>query len=85
MAAKFMEKIILLLKPRWRQEIALYISQQEINAKKKIAKIANQHLPTTTAVVNFQEGIPSMPLTTNNIELLKNIVKQVLAWAMVRL
>lgn len=45
--------------------------QQEINAKKKIAKIVNQHLPTTTAVVNFQEGIPSMPPTASNIELLK--------------
>lgn len=59
--------------------------QQEINAKKKIAKIANQHLPTTTAVVNFQEGIPSMPPTTNISNYSKNIVKQVLAWAMVRL
>ncbi|WP_342227541.1 M20/M25/M40 family metallo-hydrolase [Rickettsiella endosymbiont of Rhagonycha lignosa] len=45
--------------------------EQEISAKKKIAKIINHHLPTTMAVFNFQEGIPCMPLTANNIELLK--------------
>lgn len=45
--------------------------QQEINAKEKITKIVNQHLSGTTATVRFQEGIPSMPPTANNIELLK--------------
>lgn len=45
--------------------------QQEVNAKEKISKIVDQHLPGTTATINFLEGIPSMPPTANNIELLK--------------
>ncbi len=45
--------------------------QQEVSAKEKISKISNQHLSGTTANINFLEGIPSMPPTANNIELLK--------------
>lgn len=45
--------------------------QQEISANENIAKIVNQHLSGTTGTVSFQEGIPSMPPTANNIELLK--------------
>lgn len=45
--------------------------QQEVNAKEKISKIVNQHLSGTTATINYLEGIPSMPPTANNIELLK--------------
>jgi glutamate carboxypeptidase len=52
-------------------DLRFITSQQEINAKEKITKIVNQHLLGTTATVSFQEGIPSMPPTANNIELLK--------------
>ena len=52
-------------------DLCFITPQQEINAKKKIAKIVNHHLPITMAVVKFQEGIPCMSLTTGNIELLK--------------
>ncbi len=45
--------------------------QQEISAKENIAKIVKQHLSGATGSVSFQEGIPSMPPTANNIELLK--------------
>ncbi|TLY48636.1 MAG: M20 family metallopeptidase [Gammaproteobacteria bacterium] len=45
--------------------------QQEMSAKETITKIVKQHLPGTTAIVEFHEGIPSMPPTANNIKLLQ--------------
>jgi glutamate carboxypeptidase len=45
--------------------------QQKENAKEKIAKIVDQHLPNTAAIISYQEGIPSMSPTANNFELLK--------------
>ncbi|WED44447.1 M20/M25/M40 family metallo-hydrolase [Legionella cardiaca] len=49
-----------------------FISQQQkSNAEKKIIAIVNQHLPNTTASVIFNDGIPAMPPTEANLQLLK--------------
>lgn len=45
--------------------------EQKNNAKKHMRTIANQHLTGTNATVNFQDGIPSMPPTTESMALLQ--------------
>lgn len=44
---------------------------QKENAEKRITAIVNQHLPTTTASIAFEEGIPAMPPTSQNLQLLQ--------------
>ncbi|MDF1757584.1 MAG: M20/M25/M40 family metallo-hydrolase [Legionellaceae bacterium] len=44
---------------------------QKANAKTKILNIVKQHLPGTTASIDFQDGIPSMLPTKNNLKLLE--------------
>ncbi len=49
-----------------------YISvDQKLDAKQKILTIVEKHLPGTTASITFEDGIPSMPPTKSNSELLK--------------
>lgn len=48
-----------------------YISStQKLEVEKRIQAIVNQHLAKTTASISFQDGIPAMPPTANNLELL---------------
>ncbi|WP_019217188.1 peptidase dimerization domain-containing protein [Legionella tunisiensis] len=44
---------------------------QKENAEKRITTIVNQHLPTTNASITFEEGIPAMPPTAKNLQLLQ--------------
>jgi glutamate carboxypeptidase len=44
---------------------------QKENAKTKVLNIVEQHLPGTTASIDFQDVIPSMPPTKNNLKLLE--------------
>ncbi len=68
---RLMEKIIIAKSAMATGDLRFLTTQQESSAKEKITKIVNKHLSETTAIVEFQEGIPSMPPTANNIELLK--------------
>ena len=53
-----------------------YLSaEQKEKAEKEIISIINQHLPKTTAQINFQDGIPSMPPTKSNLKLLQGYSK----------
>lgn len=45
--------------------------KQKNNAEEKISAIVNSHLLTTKASITFQDGIPAMPPTSANLELLK--------------
>lgn len=44
---------------------------QKLDAEKRISAIVNNHLPGTTASINFEDGIPAMPPNSSNLELLK--------------
>jgi glutamate carboxypeptidase len=44
---------------------------QKINAEKNMQAIVAKHLPETNAAIQFQEGIPAMQETANNLALLK--------------
>lgn len=44
---------------------------QKERAEKRILAIVNQHLPVTNASVAFEEGIPAMPPTPQNLQLLQ--------------
>ncbi|KTD33524.1 carboxypeptidase G2 [Legionella nautarum] len=46
-------------------------SEQKINAEKEISTIVGSHLPGTTASISFEDGIPAMPPTAANAELLE--------------
>lgn len=49
-----------------------FISDEQKQAfEKNTMDIISQHLPGTSAAINFQNGIPAMPPTANNIALLK--------------
>lgn len=50
-------------------------SEQKINAEKKISTIVDSHLPGSTASITFEDGIPAMPPTEANSELLKKYSK----------
>lgn len=45
--------------------------KQENNIKEKMQKIVDKHLPYTQATIIFQQGIPAMQPTDNNLQLLK--------------
>ncbi len=61
-------------------------SEQKISAENKITLIVGQHLPGTTAIVHFQDGIPAMPPTDANRELLKkySAVSNALGYGLVK-
>jgi glutamate carboxypeptidase len=46
-------------------------NEQKQRFEKNVSDIVAQHLPGTSATVIFQDGIPSMPPTANNLALLK--------------
>ncbi|VEG91833.1 carboxypeptidase G2 [Legionella spiritensis] len=50
--------------------------QQRAKAEQRITAIVNNHLPETTASIQFEEGIPAMPPTAKNQELL-NLYSQI--------
>lgn len=52
-------------------DLRFLTEKQKINAEEKISTIVNSHLPVTEAFITFQDGIPAMPPTTANLELLK--------------
>ena len=44
---------------------------QKLDAEKRILAIVKNHLPGTSASINFQDGIPAMPPSSSNLDLLK--------------
>lgn len=53
-----------------------YLSEaQKISAKNTITQIVNQHLPTTSATIDFQDGIPAMSPSAGNEQLLTEYSK----------
>jgi glutamate carboxypeptidase len=44
---------------------------QKVQAEKKISAIVDAHLPGTSAVIHFQDGMSSMPPSASNLALLK--------------
>lgn len=54
-----------------RGDLRFLTIQQKLNAENKIIAIAKEHLPGTTAVIYFQDGIPAMPPSSGNIALLE--------------
>jgi glutamate carboxypeptidase len=46
-------------------------NEQKLEAEKLIAAIVKNHLSGTAASINFQDGIPAMPPTRGNLELLE--------------
>ena len=49
--------------------------EQKKTAINKIQAIVAQHLPGTSATITFEDGIPSMPPTEGNLQLLKQYSK----------
>lgn len=53
-----------------------FISEdQKIQARKKMMEIVSRHLPMTDATITFEDGIPSMPPTDGNYQLLSTLSK----------
>ncbi len=67
-------------------DLRFLLPKQKIRAEKKIKEIVDQHLLGTTAIVIFQDGIPSMRPTKANLELLKKYseVSQDLGYGVVK-
>ncbi|KTD01958.1 M20/M25/M40 family metallo-hydrolase [Fluoribacter gormanii] len=56
-------------------DLRFITEDQKSAAEKKIIDIVADHLPGTTASIKFQDGIPSMPPTAANEELLRQYSK----------
>lgn len=54
-----------------RGDLRFLTIHQKRDAEKRMAAILKQHLPGTTASMTFQDGIPAMPPSAGNLELLK--------------
>lgn len=52
-------------------DLRFLTTDQQLTAKKHMSAIVQQHLPGTTASIQFQDGIPAMSPTKGNLELLK--------------
>lgn len=52
-------------------DLRFLTEDQKSNAEKKISAIVNSHLPGTKASIRFQDGIPAMPPTSANLDLLQ--------------
>src|SRR6478735_4645229 len=51
-----------------------FISEdQKAAARKKMTEIVSRHLPVTDATISFEDGIPSMPPTDGNYQLLSQL------------
>lgn len=51
-------------------DLRFLTEEQKIKAEEKISAIVNSHLPVTKASISFQDGIPAMPPSSANLELL---------------
>ena len=49
--------------------------EQKTQARKKMTEIVSRHLPMTDATIMFEDGIPSMPPTDGNYQLLNALSK----------
>jgi glutamate carboxypeptidase len=49
--------------------------EQKEKARKKMTEIVSNHLPQTNAIITFKDGIPSMPPTDGNYQLLSVLSK----------
>lgn len=58
-----------------RGDLRFIDTKQKKSVEEKIKKIVKQHLPGSKATVTFQDGIPAMPPTKNNLKLLKEYSK----------
>lgn len=67
-------------------DLRFLLPEQKSSVERKIKEIVDQHLLGTTAIVNFQDGIPSMQPTAANLELLKKYseVSQQLGYGVVK-
>lgn len=54
-----------------RGDLRFLTQDQKRNAEKQILTIVKKHLSGTTASIKFQDGIPAMPPTSSNLELLE--------------
>ena len=54
-------------------------NEQKINAEEKIKDIVNSHLLATKSSIEFNDGIPAMPPTLNNLKLLEKYSQASLA------
>lgn len=52
-------------------DLRFLTTDQKLDAEKRILAIVKKHLPGTTAAISFQDGIPAMPSSSNNLELLE--------------
>jgi glutamate carboxypeptidase len=52
-------------------DLRFLTEKQKINAEKRISVIVSTHLPQTKASIIFHEGIPAMPPTQANVDLLQ--------------
>lgn len=52
-------------------DLRFLTAEQKFDAEKRILTIVKKHLPGTTASINFQDGIPAMPPSSSNLELLE--------------
>lgn len=53
-----------------RGDLRFLTPEQKLQTEKKMIEITHQNLSGTSAEVSFQNGIPSMPPTANNLKLL---------------
>jgi glutamate carboxypeptidase len=54
-----------------RGDLRFLTNDQKLKAEKQMLIAVKRHLPGTTASINFQDGIPAMPPSANNLALLK--------------
>jgi glutamate carboxypeptidase len=52
-------------------DLRFLTADQKSDSEKRIVAIVKKHLPGTTASINFQDGIPAMPPSSSNLELLE--------------
>lgn len=52
-------------------DLRFLTAHQKLDAEKRILAIVKKHLPGTTASINFKDGVPAMPPSSSNLELLK--------------
>jgi glutamate carboxypeptidase len=58
-----------------RGDLRFISEEQKENARKKMQRIVARHLPQTDATITFTDGIPSMPPTAGNEQLLSYFSK----------
>jgi glutamate carboxypeptidase len=56
-------------------DLRFLTANQKLEAEKRILAIVKKHLFGTTASINFQDGIPAMPPSSSNLELLETPIQ----------